>query len=89
MNENIAQLFPEKGYSKDIGATPCDNHQYKCMASAAWVEEDKLSILVQIIDDYIGVLDITVGFNGDIAVVDMKKSAEFFLTEYQGYLTAR
>lgn len=89
MNKNIEQLFPEKNYSKEIGGIECEGHQYRCMASAGWVEQNKLLLLVQIIDDYIGILDITIGFNGDIAVIDMKKNAEYFLTEYNGYLTAR
>ena len=87
--ENIPQLFPETNYSKLIGGEICEGHQYKCMASGGWVDENKLNILVQIIDDYIGVLDITVGFNGDYAVIDMKKMAEDFLKEYNGYLTAK
>lgn len=89
MGKNLPQLFPETGYSKEIGGIGCEGHQYKCWTSAGWVEEDKLSILVQIIDDYIAILDITIGFNGDIAVIDMKKNAEYFLEEYNGYLTAK
>lgn len=89
IGKNLPQLFPEIGYSKEIGGISCEGHQYKCLSSGAWVEEDKLSIIVQIIDDYIGILDITIGFNGDIAVVDMKKNAEYFLEEYNGYLTAK
>lgn len=87
--KNVPSLFPETGYSKEIGGIGCEGHQYKCHSSAAWVENDKLAILVQIIDDYIGILDITIGFNGDIAVVDMKKNGEYFLEEYNGYLTAK
>ena len=48
----------------------------------------KLSIIVQIIDDYIGLLNITIGFNGDYALIDMKKSAEDFLDEYSGLSVA-
>lgn len=89
MLKNIAGLFPEENYSKEIGGIECEGHKYKCLASAAWVDEDTLAILVQIVDDYIGILDITVGFNGDTAVVDMKKNGENFLNEYGGYLTAK
>lgn len=89
INENIPQLFPQYGYSKDIGGVGSEKHMYKCVASGAWVEPDKLGILVQIIDEYIGILDITIGFNEEYAVIDMKKSAEFFLEEYSGYLTAK
>lgn len=89
MLKNIAGLFPEKNYSKEIGGIDCEGNQYKCHSSAAWVDEDTLAILVQILDDYIGILDITIGFNGDTAVVDMKKNGENFLNEYSGYLTAK
>lgn len=89
INNNIPQLFPQYGYSKDIGGVDCKDHRYKCVASGAWSENDKLSILVQIIDEYIGILDITIGFNGEYAVIDMKKTAENFLEEYSGYLTAK
>lgn len=87
--KNLPQLFPEANYSKEIGGIDCEGHRYKCLSSAAWVDEDTLSILVQIIDDYIGILDITIGFNGETAVVDMKKNGENFLNEYNGYLTAK
>lgn len=88
LKENVLQIFPETGYSKDIGGERCEGHQYKCVASAAWAQENKFKILVQIIDEYIGILDIIIGFNGDFAVIDMKGDAEDFLKEYNGYLTA-
>ncbi len=89
IGQNFFQIFPETGYSKEIGGEPCEGNQYKCAASGAWVQEKKFKILVQIIDEYIGILDITFGFNGDIAVIEMKGDAEDFLKEYNGYLTAK
>lgn len=89
LGSNAMQLFPELGYSKDLGGMPCDGNAYRCAASAGWVDENTLNILVQIIDDYIGILDITIGFRDEYAVIDMKKSAEYFLEEYHGYLTAK
>ena len=86
--ENIIQPFPQTGYSKDIGGMPCDGNRYKCAASAAWIQQNKLKILVQIIDEYIGILDITIGFCEDKAVIEMVGDAENFLKEYNGYLTA-
>lgn len=86
--QNVLQQFPETGYSKDVGGVRCETNTYKCAVSAAWVEETKLSIIVQIIDDYIGLLNITIGFNGDYALIDMKKSAEDFLDEYSGLAVA-
>lgn len=86
--KNIFQQFPETGYSKDVGSVRCEGHTYRCAVSAAWVEEKKLSVIVQIIDDYIGLLNITIGFNGEYALLDMKKSAEDFLNEYSGCAVA-
>lgn len=86
--DNVLGEFPQTGYSKDIGGVRCDGHKYRCAASAAWVQQNKFNILVQIIDDYIGILDITVGFNGDVAVIEMLGDAEDFLEEYNGYLTS-
>lgn len=86
--QNVLQQFPETGYSKNVGGMKCDGNTYSCAVSAAWVEETKLSIIVQIIDDYIGLLNITIGFNGDYALIDMKKSAEDFLDEYSGLSVA-
>lgn len=87
--ENIYQQFPEFGYSRDIGGMSCDGNTYKCAASFGWVEKQKLSIIVQIIDDYIGLLNITIGFNDDYALLDMCKSAEDFLDEYSGCAVAK
>lgn len=87
--KNIPQLFPEVGYPHKICGIPEKDYQHKCFASGGWVEEGTLSILVQIIDDYIAILDMTIAFNGDIAVIDMRKSAEGFMDEYTGYLTAK
>ena len=86
--QNVLQQFPETGYSKNVGGMKCDGNTYSCAVSAAWAEETKLSIIVQIIDDYIGLLNIIIGFNGDYALIDMKKSAEDFLDEYSGLAVA-
>lgn len=87
--KNEFQQFPETGYSKDVGGVKCEGHSYRCAVSAGWVEEKKLSIIVQIIDDYLGILNITIGFNDGYALLDMKKSAEDFLDEYSGCAVAR
>ena len=87
--KNIIQAFPQSGYSKNVGGIKCEGNTYKCAASAGWVEEKKLSIIVQIIDDYIGLLNIIIGFNGEYALLDMRKNAEDFLNEYQGFAIAK
>ena len=87
--KNILQQFPQMGYSKDIGGMKCQGHTYQCVVSAGWVEEQKLSIVVQIIDTYIGLLHITIGFQDGYALLNMQKYAEDFLEEYSGCAVAK
>ena len=89
IKENVFQQFPEYGYSKDIGGMRTVDHTYRCAASAAWAEEKKFKILVHIIDEYIGTVDIVVGFNDGKAVLQMTGDAEDFLKEYTGYATSK
>ena len=86
---NVLQQFPQTGYSGNVGGIKCDGNTYKCAVSAGWVEENKLSIIVQIIDNYIGLLNITIGFRDDYALLNMNKSAEDFLDEYNGCAVAK
>ena len=82
---NEYQKFPQEGYSDLIATYPEPGHMYDCAVSAAWTEEKKLHIKVQIIDKYFGVLDMVFGFkNEDLFSVQMVKTAEAFLDEYQG-----
>ena len=85
---NVIQPFPQTGYSKEIGGKPCEGHTYRCAVSGAWAETKKLSLLVQVIDDYIGLLHIMIGFQDGYAFLDMRKCAENFLDEYQGSAVA-
>ena len=68
-----------------MGSEFAPGNYYKCAASAAWVEENKLRIVVQIIDRYFGNLSITLGFQENKVGVYMQKHAEDFLDEYKGY----
>ncbi len=86
MCENVIGTFPEEGYSDKVGSVRTKNFYYRCAASAAWVEEKKLFLKVQIIDTYFGRLDITLAFRDENQVgVWMTKAAEDFLNEYYGY----
>ena len=77
--------FPEEGYSDEIGSVAVPGHKYHCAASAAWIEEKKLRIKVQIIDKYFGVLDIIIGFRDDALGLFVDKTAEDFLWNYYGF----
>lgn len=89
MCKNVFGLFPQEGYSDEIGTIPVPNHYYQCAASAAWVEPHKLYVKVQIIDKYFGNLNMTFGFKQDYVSVYMEKHAEDFLNEYDEFATGR
>ena len=81
--------FPEDGYSDEIGSVAAPGNKYHCAASAAWMEEKKLRIKVQIIDKYFGILDIIVSFQDDRLGLFMDKTAEDFLWTYTGYAAGK
>ena len=85
MGHNVFGIFPQEGYSADVGSEYAPGNFYKCAASAAWTEESKLQIAVQIIDRYFGNMTMTFGFKDREVGVFMHKTAECFLEEYQGY----
>ena len=60
--ENKFCDFPEENYDDEIGTVPVPGHKYRCAASAVWTMPDKLFISVQIIDNYLGRLNISLGF---------------------------
>lgn len=89
LGENRFGKFPQGGYSAlHAGLPGPEDHFYDCAASAIWCQPDKLRMKVQIIDQYLGNLQITFSFREDLAVVTMAKTAEGFLNEYQGQLVA-
>ena len=89
MCENVFGIFPQTGYSKDVGGESCPGHTYKCATSACWTEPQKFFIKVQVIDTYFGRLNIMFGFRDENTVgIRMSKVAEDFMDEYRGYMTA-
>ena len=86
--KNIIGQFPQTGYSRETGGEECPGNTYRCAVSGAWSEPQRFSITVQIIDDYIGLLSIIIGFNAKHAWLAMRKSAENFLDEYDGFADA-
>ena len=85
MCENRFGMFPQTGYSDMYGSIAAPGNMYKCAASAAWVDANKLFIKVQIIDKYFGNLNITLGFKDNELGMFMSKTAEDFLREYEGF----
>ena len=85
MKKNVLSLFPKDDVPDEIGAVNAPGHQYRCATSAAWVEERKLFIKSQIIDKYLGNLNITIGFKNNCVGIHMIGNAEYFLEDYNGF----
>ncbi|MBO5928570.1 MAG: serine hydrolase [Clostridia bacterium] len=84
--KNVFGKFPQEGYSDEIGGIPAPGNYYDCAVSCGWVEEQKLHLDVQIIDKYLARLSIEISFKDETTVcVRMRRFAEAFLNEYQGY----
>lgn len=85
MGYNEFGLFPEDGYSDEVASVPAPGNKYKCASSGTWLEERKLYIKVQIIDKYLGSLQIVIGFKKDGFGMFMRGVAEDFLLTYTGF----
>ena len=90
INENRFGYFPELGYAKERGRVrTTDGHMYKDAVSAAWLQDNKLMLFVQIIDEYFGNASLTFAFKDDEATVLFYKIAEDFLWGYDGQVGAK
>lgn len=88
--KNVFSKFPQLGYAAEHCCVPTvDGSMYDCAASAAWREDRKLLLKVQIIDEYLGNFVAIFSFRGNRATVKMAKTAEAFLNEYHGIMNAR
>lgn len=79
--------FPEEHYSGMTINTPSEK-PYRCSAAARFAEKDKLVIRVYVIDRYFGNITANVSFKGGTLDLKFQSTAEWFLTEYKGYLTS-
>lgn len=82
--ENRFDIFPEEGYSREVGSVYCPGNYYKCASSAVWKDEKTLLCDIQAIDEYFGRLWMTFVFDGDRISVSMSKTAEDFFSTYSG-----
>jgi len=89
LGKNAFGKFPQAGYFNDRGNVPTTDFYYDCAVSAAWQEERRLMMLVQVIDRYFGQMVATFAFRDDVGVMWMTKSAEQFMNEYIGRANVR
>ena len=86
INRNEFGKFPQLGYSDNVGGVRTNNgFMYDDAVSATWLDNNKLMIYVQVIDRYLGNCNMTFAFRDDKVTLVMRKCAEDFLEEYQGY----
>ena len=83
MKKFVPGELPELYFDRQIGTK--GNRKYRTLASAAWVEPHKLYIRVCVTDDYLGGLHIEISFKKNEVGMHMKKTAEWFLEDYQGF----
>lgn len=85
VNENQFSYFPELSYSNEYGGKrTTDGFKYKDAVSLAWLQDNKILLLVQIIDNYFGNTSLIIAFRDDKIVVKASKNAEDFLYGYEG-----
>lgn len=90
MGRNVFGKFPQFGYANERGGVATgDGFLYDAAVSAAWTEEKKLRLCVQIIDRYLGNASFVFAFRENLAYVSMRKTAEDFLEEYHGAFMAQ
>lgn len=87
MCNNNYTFFPQEGYPDTQMNVPCPGNKYPCAVSAAWLEERKLGIRVQMTGKHLGGLYISIGFSPDYndVCMHMVKNTNCFLNEYSGY----
>ena len=89
IGKNVFGLFPKADMPNEVGGQDEKGYRHRYAASAAWVEECKLFIKVQIVDKYLGNLNITIGFNGEWVGMQMCANAEYFLQSFHGFAGGR
>ena len=80
------QLFPEKYFGKRIGVR---DTRYKCIGAAAWTDENALVCTLYSIDDHLGSIKLQLTFDDDDVCGFMKKAAEWFFEDYQGFISGK
>lgn len=89
LNQNKFGVFPQLGYSNEVGMIKTTNgFCYQDAVSACWRQDNRLHIYVQIIDRYLGNLMMTFSFRDNNVYCRFEKNAEAFLDEYNGSFIA-
>lgn len=83
---NVQTLFPQEGYSGEVGALYAPGNYYKCHVSAGWQEKRKFHIVARILDDYLGSFRFTFCFVEEDKLAFLSSGGgENYGKEYNGY----
>ena len=87
LRKNVIEYFPQEGYSDEVGSVSSPGHRYVCAVSGGFPNPLQFRIKVQFIDDYLGTLDMFLGFTEDGSKVCLQstKACEDFADEYVGW----
>ena len=83
MAHNIECTFPETHYQDRQIGVPADR-EFKAICSAVWTQENTLLVRPYIIDNCFGNAFMYFTFEGDTVSAQMRKTAEWFMDEYEG-----
>lgn len=84
LGRQIAAPFPETHYNGPRIGTPL-GRELDSLISAAWTRPGELMIYCHVVDMHLAQLRIAVSFKDSSVTLLIKKHAEFFLQEYDGF----
>ena len=85
INKNLFSRFPQDGYDNlKIGESP-EGYRHPAATSASWQDGTTFDICCRIIGNHLGGLNIRIAFLGNKATLEMTKTTNCFLNEYEGY----
>lgn len=79
--KNVTGVIDEPQYSGLCIKHPL-GRGYRTMFSGAWETDTRFALKVQTIDDYFGNMKLVFDFEGDTAILNVTKTAEWFFDEY-------
>ena len=83
MGQHLRQPFTEQHYSGMAIGQPA-GRGFDCLVTGSWIEPHKLQVLIQSIDIHLGMLTMTLAFDGERLSLDSQKSAEWFFDDFVG-----
>ena len=89
MLSNVMGEFDHDGYDNLIIGESPKGYKHPMAASAAWIDRETLLISAHMIGNHLGRLNIRLSFTADRIAVEMKKTTNCFLNEYEGYAIGR